>query len=143
MRLNRGRRSRFQVGRGSRTSGCIGCLECRAVFRTRHRCDAKRRQSFDQGLFERDAEFFGRCPLACFCALAKVVSVHLPAYPFGAIASSAGAVVCEFAVSRVTGKDGKQHGAPHFRGEIARMKKPVKTGATYKSRTKTPFRFVC
>ena len=27
----------------------------------------------------------------------------------------------EFAVGRMAGKDGKQHGAPHFRGEFARM----------------------
>ena len=49
--------------------------------------------------------------------------------------------MCKFAIGRVAGKDGKQHGAPHFRGEIARMKKPVKTGATYKSLTKMHFNF--
>jgi len=45
--------------------------------------------------------------------------------------------VCKFAIGRVAGKDGKQHGAPHFRGEFARTGEVGQNGGnvqiTYKN----------
>ncbi len=87
---------------------------------TRHRCNAKRRQPFEQCFFERDAEFFSRGPLSGFGALAKVISVDLAADPFGAVAAAAGAVSRKSAAGGVAGKDRKQHRAPTSSGEIAR-----------------------
>ena len=94
-----------------------------------------------RNVFERLLELyphlFGFSPLSGLGALSKVIPVHLPAHPFGAIAPAAGAVVSEFAVGRMAGKDGKQHGAPHFRGEFARMEEVGQNGGnvqiTYKN----------
>jgi hypothetical protein len=87
---------------------------------------AERGQPLGQGLFKLLPELFGFIPDAGRGALAEVLFVDLPADPLGAAAAAAEAVSLEFAIGRVTGKNGKNHWASRFSRSFARTLKWVK-----------------